>query len=173
MSASPRAGHELALVGGPVRDAMLGRRHNDLDLTTSAHPDEIERLLTGWADATWDIGRAFGTIGSRKGDFVVEITTYRSEHYDPTSRKPAVAFGDSLGGDLRRRDFTVNAMAVRVPTREFVDPYGGRGRPGARPAADAGHARGLLLRRPAPDDAGGSVRRPARVHRRPGGGRRR
>ncbi len=119
------AGHELALVGGPVRDAMLGRRHNDLDLTTSAHPDEIERLLTGWADATWDIGRAFGTIGSRKGEFVVEITTYRSEHYDPTSRKPEVAFGDSLVGDLGRRDFTVNAMAVRVPTREFVDPYGG------------------------------------------------
>jgi poly(A) polymerase len=119
------AGHELALVGGPVRDAMLGRRHNDLDLTTSAHPDEIERLLAGWADATWDIGRAFGTIGSRKGDFVVEITTYRSEHYDPTSRKPAVAFGDSLEGDLGRRDFTVNAMAVRVPSREFVDPHGG------------------------------------------------
>ena len=119
------AGHELALVGGPVRDAMLGRRHNDLDLTTSARPDEIERLLTGWADATWDIGRAFGTIGSRKGDFVVEITTYRSEHYDPTSRKPAVAFGDDLAGDLGRRDFTVNAMAVRVPTRELVDPYGG------------------------------------------------
>ena len=119
------AGHELALVGGPVRDAMLGRRHNDLDLTTSARPEEIERLLTGWADATWDIGRAFGTIGSRKGDFVVEITTYRSEHYDPTSRKPAVAFGVSLAGDLGRRDFTVNAMAVRVPTRELVDPYGG------------------------------------------------
>jgi poly(A) polymerase len=119
------AGHELALVGGPVRDAMLGRRHNDLDLTTSAHPDEIERLLTGWADATWDIGRAFGTIGSRKGDFVVEITTYRSDSYDPSSRKPDVAFGDSLDGDLGRRDFTVNAMAVRVPGREFVDPYGG------------------------------------------------
>jgi poly(A) polymerase len=119
------AGHELALVGGPVRDAMLGRRHNDLDLTTSARPDEIERLLGGWADATWDIGRAFGTIGSRKGDFQVEITTYRSEEYDPTSRKPAVDFGDNLEGDLRRRDFTVNAMAVRVPSREFVDPYGG------------------------------------------------
>jgi poly(A) polymerase len=119
------AGHELALVGGPVRDAMLGRRHNDLDLTTSARPDEIERLLAGWADATWDIGRAFGTIGSRKGTFQVEITTYRSEHYDPSSRKPAVDFGDTLEGDLGRRDFTVNAMAVRVPSREFVDPYDG------------------------------------------------
>jgi poly(A) polymerase len=119
------AGHELALVGGPVRDAMLGRRHNDLDLTTSARPDEIERLLGGWADATWDIGRAFGTIGSRKGAFQVEITTYRADTYEPGSRKPAVDFGDSLEGDLRRRDFTVNAMAVRVPSREFVDPYGG------------------------------------------------
>jgi poly(A) polymerase len=119
------AGHELALVGGPVRDAMLGRRHNDLDLTTSARPEDIERLLTGWADATWDIGRAFGTIGSRKGPFQVEITTYRSEEYDASSRKPAVDFGDTLEGDLGRRDFTVNAMAVRVPTREFVDPFGG------------------------------------------------
>jgi poly(A) polymerase len=119
------AGHELALVGGPVRDAMLGRRHNDLDFTTSARPDETERLLKGWADAIWDMGRAFGTIGCRKGDWQVEITTYRSEAYDPSSRKPDVDFGDSLEGDLRRRDFTVNAMAVRLPGREIVDPYGG------------------------------------------------
>jgi poly(A) polymerase len=119
------AGHELALVGGPVRDAMLGRRHNDLDFATSAAPDEIERLLAGWADATWDIGRAFGTIGSRKGQFQVEITTYRSDEYDGETRKPVVDFGDTLEGDLVRRDFTVNAMAVRVPSREFVDPYGG------------------------------------------------
>jgi poly(A) polymerase len=119
------AGHTLALVGGPVRDAMLGRAHNDLDFTTSAPPDVTERLLNGWADAVWDVGRAFGTIGSRKGDWQVEVTTYRSESYDPTSRKPAVDFGDSLEGDLGRRDFTVNAMAVRVPSRDFVDPYGG------------------------------------------------
>ncbi|MCW2797722.1 CCA tRNA nucleotidyltransferase [Nocardioides sp.] len=119
------AGHELALVGGPVRDAMLGRQHNDLDFTTSALPDETERLLKGWADAIWDMGRAFGTIGSRKGDFQVEITTYRSESYDPSSRKPAVDFGDSLAGDLGRRDFTVNAMAVLLPGRELEDPYGG------------------------------------------------
>jgi poly(A) polymerase len=119
------AGHELALVGGPVRDAMLGRQHNDLDFATSARPPEIERLLDGWADATWDIGRAFGTIGSRKGPFQVEITTYRSDQYDVSSRKPTVDFGDTLEGDLGRRDFTVNAMAVRVPSREFVDPYGG------------------------------------------------
>ena len=114
------AGHTLALVGGPVRDAMLGRAHNDLDFTTSAHPDVTERLLRGWADAVWDMGRAFGTIGSRKGEWQVEVTTYRSESYDPTSRKPAVDFGDSLEGDLGRRDFTVNAMAVLLPDREFL-----------------------------------------------------
>ena len=119
------AGHEIALVGGPVRDAMLGRAHHDLDLTTSARPEETERLLRGWADAMWDMGRAFGTIGCRKGEWQVEITTYRSEAYDPDSRKPEVAFGDSLDGDLGRRDFTVNAMAVRLPSRELADPYGG------------------------------------------------
>ena len=119
------AGHELSLVGGPVRDAMLGRQHNDLDLTTSARPEETERLLAGWADAIWDMGRAFGTIGCRRGPWQVEITTYRSEAYDPGSRKPEVDFGDSLAGDLGRRDFTVNAMAVRLPGRELEDPYGG------------------------------------------------
>jgi len=119
------AGHELALVGGPVRDAMLGRHHNDLDFTTSARPEQTERLLRGWADAIWDMGRAFGTIGCRKGDWQVEITTYRSESYDPDSRKPDVDFGDNLAGDLGRRDFTVNAMAVRLPGRELEDPYGG------------------------------------------------
>ncbi|WP_459970440.1 CCA tRNA nucleotidyltransferase [Nocardioides pyridinolyticus] len=119
------AGHELALVGGPVRDAMLGRQHNDLDLTTSAHPDVTEALLKGWADAIWDMGRQFGTIGCRKGEWQVEITTYRSESYDPDSRKPEVAYGDSLAGDLGRRDFTVNAMAVALPGRALEDPYGG------------------------------------------------
>jgi poly(A) polymerase len=119
------AGHELALVGGPVRDAMLGRQHNDLDFTTSARPEQTERLLKGWADAIWDMGRAFGTIGCRKGEWQVEITTYRSESYDLDSRKPEVDFGDNLSGDLGRRDFTVNAMAVRLPGRELEDPYGG------------------------------------------------
>jgi poly(A) polymerase len=119
------AGHELALVGGPVRDAMLGRHHNDLDFTTSARPEQTERLLKGWADAIWDMGRAFGTIGCRRGDWQVEITTYRSEAYDPSSRKPEVDFGDTLAGDLGRRDFTVNAMAVRLPGRVVEDPYGG------------------------------------------------
>jgi len=119
------AGHELALVGGPVRDAMLGRHHNDLDFATSARPEQTEELLRGWAEAIWDVGRAFGTIGCRRGDWQVEITTYRSEHYDRSSRKPAVDFGDTLAGDLGRRDFTVNAMAVMVPDRRFEDPYGG------------------------------------------------
>ena len=119
------AGHELALVGGPVRDAMLGRRHNDLDFATSALPEETERILKPWGDALWDMGRDFGTIGCRKGDWVVEVTTYRSEVYDTSSRKPDVAYGDSLDGDLGRRDFTVNAMAVLVPGRVLEDPYGG------------------------------------------------
>ena len=119
------AGHELALVGGPVRDAMLGRRHTDLDFTTSARPEQTERLLHGWADALWDVGRDFGTIGCRHGEWQVEITTYRAEAYDPTSRKPEVSYGDDLVGDLGRRDFTVNAMAVRLPSRELEDPYGG------------------------------------------------
>ena len=119
------AGHELALVGGPVRDALLGRDHNDLDFTTSARPEQTERLLKGWADGMWDMGRAFGTIGCRKGEWQIEITTYRSESYDPDSRKPEVDFGDTIEGDLGRRDFTVNAMAVSVPGRAFIDPYGG------------------------------------------------
>jgi len=119
------AGHELALVGGPVRDAMLGRPHNDLDFATSARPEETERLLGGWGDALWDMGRDFGTIGTRSGPWVIEVTTYRSESYDPTSRKPAVDFGDTLTGDLGRRDFTVNSMAVALPGRELVDPHGG------------------------------------------------
>jgi poly(A) polymerase len=119
------AGEELALVGGTVRDAMLGRMSTDLDLTTSARPETTERLVRGWADAVWDVGREFGTIGCRKGPWTVEITTYRSEAYDPTSRKPDVAYGDTLDGDLGRRDFTVNAMALRLPEREFADPFGG------------------------------------------------
>ncbi len=119
------AGHEIALVGGPVRDAMLGRLQNDLDFTTSARPEVTEKLLKGWADATWDIGRDFGTIGCRKGDWQVEITTYRAEKYDATSRKPDVEYGDSITGDLSRRDFTVNSMALVLPERRFEDPFGG------------------------------------------------
>ncbi|WP_442914231.1 CCA tRNA nucleotidyltransferase [Kribbella sp. NBC_01245] len=119
------AGHEIALVGGSVRDALLDRLSNDLDFATSARPEAVLKLLAGWADHVWDIGKAFGTIGCRKGDWVLEITTYRSESYDPDSRKPAVAYGDTLEGDLHRRDFALNAMAVQLPSREFVDPFGG------------------------------------------------
>ena len=119
------AGHELALVGGPVRDAFLGRVSPDLDFTTDARPEQIEAVLVGWADATWDMGRDFGTIGARKGEQVVEITTYRTDAYDGETRKPVVVFGRSLVDDLERRDFTVNAMAVRLPQLQFVDPFGG------------------------------------------------
>ncbi|MCU1542149.1 MAG: tRNA nucleotidyltransferase [Microbacteriaceae bacterium] len=119
------AGHELALVGGPVRDAFLGRPVNDFDFTTSATPDEILAIVRPIADAHWDIGRAFGTIGARFGGDTVEITTYRADSYDGESRKPVVAFGDSLEDDLVRRDFTVNAMALRLPDLVLVDPSGG------------------------------------------------
>ena len=120
-----RAGHELALVGGPVRDAFLGRSSADLDFATSARPDDTEALLRSWGANTWDVGREFGTIGGRKGDTLVEITTYRADSYGDESRKPEVAFGDSLESDLARRDFTINAMAVRLPSLEFVDPFDG------------------------------------------------
>ncbi len=119
------AGHELALVGGPVRDALLGRLGDDLDLTTDARPERVLELVAGWADATWDVGIAFGTVGVRKGEHKLEITTYRAEAYDRESRKPEVSYGDSLAEDLVRRDFTVNAMAVRLPSLEFVDLHGG------------------------------------------------
>jgi len=125
------AGHELALVGGPVRDAFLGRPITDFDFATSASPDATERILARWGDVHWDIGRAFGTIGARRHgrggreDVVVEVTTYRSDTYDEASRKPEVAFGTSLDGDLARRDFTVNAMAIRLPEATFVDPHHG------------------------------------------------
>jgi len=119
------AGHELAVVGGPVRDAVLGRTGNDWDLTTSAHPDEIERLVEPWAEASWDMGREFGTIGFRHRGHDVEITTYRSDAYDAASRKPDVTFGTTIDGDLSRRDFAVNAMAIGLPSHEFIDLFGG------------------------------------------------
>ncbi|MGZ4751971.1 MAG: CCA tRNA nucleotidyltransferase [Oryzihumus sp.] len=119
------AGHEVALVGGPVRDAFLGRTSPDLDFTTDATPEQTEKVLRGWVDAHWDVGRAFGTIGARKGTTTIEVTTYRADAYDRTTRKPEVAFGDNLADDLVRRDFTVNAMALRLPTLEFVDPHDG------------------------------------------------
>jgi poly(A) polymerase len=119
------AGHELALVGGPVRDAILGRKAPDLDFTTTATPDEILEIIKPIVDAHWDIGREFGTIGARMGNDQVEITTYRADKYDLDSRKPEVAFGKDLTEDLLRRDFTVNSMALRLPERVFVDPFNG------------------------------------------------
>jgi poly(A) polymerase len=121
------AGHELALVGGTVRDILLGRPSPDLDFTTDARPEQITELLRDWADAYWEVGAAFGTIGARKGDSVVEVTTYRDEVYRRDSRKPQVTFGDSLEHDLVRRDFAINAMAVTLPNMTFVDPHDGLG----------------------------------------------
>ncbi len=123
------ANRQLYLVGGSVRDALLGRLGHDLDFTTDARPDEIERLLRGLTPVVWTIGKEFGTIGCRvtlgEESWVVEVTTFRADAYATDSRKPAVAFGDTIDADLERRDFTVNAMALKVPERTFVDPYGG------------------------------------------------
>jgi poly(A) polymerase len=119
------AGYELALVGGPVRDAILGRVAPDVDLTTNAAPDQILEVIKGKVDTHWEIGKEFGTIGCRIGDDQIEITTYRTDQYEADSRKPEVKFGTDLKHDLERRDFTVNAMALTLPGREFVDPFGG------------------------------------------------
>ncbi|WP_372344339.1 CCA tRNA nucleotidyltransferase [Streptomyces sp. KL116D] len=127
------AGFSLALVGGSVRDALLGRLGNDLDFTTDARPEDVLKIVRPWADAVWEVGIAFGTVGCQKDarvdgvdqSFQVEVTTYRSEAYDRTSRKPEVSYGDSIEEDLVRRDFTVNAMAVALPEKDFIDPHGG------------------------------------------------
>ena len=121
------AGFKLALVGGPVRDAILGRLGNDLDFTTDALPKQSEKILEKWADSVWDIGAAFGTVAGKKGEITVEITTYRSESYDPSSRKPDVEFGKSIEADLARRDFTINAMALELTTEQptFIDLFNG------------------------------------------------
>jgi poly(A) polymerase len=121
------AGFKLALVGGPVRDAILGRLGNDLDFTTDAHPKDCEKILNKWADSVWDIGATFGTVAGKKGDITVEITTYRSESYELDSRKPNVEFGKTIEADLSRRDFTINAMALELTTDEptFIDLYNG------------------------------------------------
>ncbi|NYF56026.1 CCA tRNA nucleotidyltransferase [Micromonospora purpureochromogenes] len=120
-----RAGHELHLVGGSVRDALLGRLGEDLDFCTDAHPDETVRIIKGWAESIWETGREFGTIGLQRDGLRIEITTFRAEAYDQVSRNPIVEYGTSLTEDLRRRDFTINAMAVSVPDHRFTDPHGG------------------------------------------------
>ncbi|GAT74753.1 CCA tRNA nucleotidyltransferase [Microbacterium hydrocarbonoxydans] len=119
------AGFDLAVVGGPVRDALLGRTTHDLDFTTNAQPDDILAVVKPISTAHWDIGRAFGTIGARVQGEQVEITTYRADSYDGVTRKPTVEFGDTIDGDLLRRDFTVNAMALQVPAVKLIDPTGG------------------------------------------------
>jgi poly(A) polymerase len=119
------AGHELHLVGGPVRDALLGRLGNDLDFCTDAHPDQTLKVLQGWAETTWETGREFGTIGAVRHGLRLEITTFRAEVYDGVSRNPAVRYGTTLTEDLRRRDFAANAMAISLPQHRFTDPYGG------------------------------------------------
>jgi poly(A) polymerase len=119
------AGHELHLVGGSVRDALLGRLGNDLDFATDAHPDQTLGVLDGWAEATWETGREFGTIGAARRGLRLEVTTFRAEAYDGITRNPVVQYGLGLAEDLRRRDFTVNAMAVSLPDHRFTDPYGG------------------------------------------------
>ena len=121
-----RHGHELYLVGGTVRDTLLrGPGAQDLDFATSARPDETQRIVAGWADAVWLTGARFGTISARKAEYQLEITTFRSDAYLSGSRHPQVTYGDSIQEDLSRRDFTINAMAVRVPDHVFVDPHGG------------------------------------------------
>jgi poly(A) polymerase len=124
------AGHSLYLVGGSVRDALLGQLGSDLDFTTDARPEAIKQIVHGWADAVWDTGIAFGTVGAARGATRCEITTFRADRYDRISRHPDVVFGDTVEDDLARRDFTVNAMAVQLPLREhgggrLVDPFGG------------------------------------------------
>ncbi|MEV6526152.1 CCA tRNA nucleotidyltransferase [Longispora sp. NPDC051575] len=121
------AGHELHLVGGSVRDALLGRLGDDLDFATDAHPEQTLDLLKNWAEAIWETGREFGTIGATKHGFRVEITTYRAEAYDGLSRNPVVQYGTSLADDLVRRDFTINAMAVSLPGHAFTDLFDGLG----------------------------------------------
>ena len=120
-------GFTLALVGGPVRDAILGRLGNDLDFTTNALPQESKKILQAWAENVWETGIAFGTVAGKRGDTTVEVTTYRSEQYDADSRKPEVEYGKDILGDLARRDFTVNSMALELTgdAPEFIDPFNG------------------------------------------------
>lgn len=119
------AGHELYLVGGSVRDALLGRDHEDLDFATDARPDEMREILSGWADSLYAVGEAFGTVAARRGGRTYEITTFRNDVYREESRKPVVTFSNRIEDDLARRDFTVNAIALRLPEAVPVDPYGG------------------------------------------------
>src|ERR1041384_5708224 len=137
------AGHRLYLVGGSVRDALLGVRSPDFDFATDATPDRVRELVSGWHEGTWLQGLEFGTVGVAKDGHRLEITTFRGERYEPESRNPSVQFVPTIEADLSRRDFTVNAMAVLLPDRTFVDPFGG-----------VGDLAGKILRTPgAPEDS--------------------
>ncbi len=120
-------GYKLALVGGSVRDAILGRLGKDLDFTTDAMPQESKKILNQWAEHVWEIGIAFGTVAGKLGETIVEVTTYRSDVYERENRNPEVKFGKDIKGDLLRRDFTVNAMALELngDVPEFIDPFNG------------------------------------------------
>jgi len=120
-----QAGHRLYLVGGPVRDLLLGRPSYDLDFTTDARPDRVLKIVSEWGDAVWDVGIAFGTVGVTKRGVQLEITTFRADSYDRVSRNPEVTFGESIEADLLRRDFSVNAMAIELPSKTFIDPHNG------------------------------------------------
>jgi len=120
-----KAGHRLYLVGGSVRDALLGRPSSDLDFTTDARPDRVLKIVSEWGDAVWDVGIAFGTVGVTKKGMQLEITTFRADSYDGVTRNPEVTFGETIEGDLLRRDFTVNAMAIDLASKTFIDPHDG------------------------------------------------
>ncbi|SDX32086.1 poly(A) polymerase [Amycolatopsis xylanica] len=120
-----KAGHKLYLVGGSVRDVMLGRGSHDLDFTTDARPQQVLDIVRGWADNIWEVGIAFGTVGVTKQGSLLEITTFRADSYDRVTRNPEVTFGDTIEEDLLRRDFSVNAMAIDLAAKKFVDPYDG------------------------------------------------
>ena len=120
------AGFSFFLVGGVVRDLFLGTRSGDIDVTTDALPEQSAELLNDWADTVWHQGERFGTIGARRGDVIVEVTTHRSEQYEEASRKPRVKFSRRVEDDLARRDFTVNSMAMEIPSWQIIDPFNGR-----------------------------------------------
>ncbi len=151
-------GHEAYLVGGTVRDALIGVDSPDVDLTTDARPDAIVEAVEGWADALWLQGKRFGTVGCEKGGLRLEVTTFRADVYRPDSRKPEVSFSDDIETDLSRRDFTVNSMALALPEPRLVDPYGGtedlaRRRLRVVPRRSAAHARPVARFGFEPDEA--------------------